>query len=332
MPDATNKWFTTDDSDGVTPTGEIFRGPATEDEKKKINLVVKASSQEISGLKYPTEDVIGEWRVLRFVRSHLGDTEKAKKHFKTYLRHRKAHNHLIEELGREVRGMPPAEFTKWFEERRNPYLPLAPYAGESKDGSVVYFLCWEGGIQFEKWASSSTVDDPLTDDWAIMIQSHEWLLWYLNEQSKKLNEMCYMRKVLDLTGLSVNPFQFGGLQGLTSNMMKVMGIDYCDADDQFVMVNPPWIVDILFPIVKMFMTKRQKTKFQTIEEKEITTCVRPSCVPTARGGTHKPWSDIIYQPVNSLEIDEKMTRRRNARANWRGVIPKELSDLGCYEC
>jgi len=111
-----------------------------------------------------------------------------------------------------------------------------------------------------------------------------------------------------------------------------MGIDYCDADDQFVMVNPPWIVDILFPIVKMFMTKRQKTKFQTIEEKEITTCVRPSCVPTARGGTHKPWSDIIYQPVNSLEIDEKMTRRRNARANWRGVIPKELSDLGCYEC
>jgi len=82
MPDATNKWFTSDDSDGVTPTGEIFRGPATEDEKKKINLVVKASSQEISGLKYPTEDVIGEWRVLRFVRSHLGDTEKAKKHFK----------------------------------------------------------------------------------------------------------------------------------------------------------------------------------------------------------------------------------------------------------
>jgi len=331
MPKSTNKWITKDDSEGVFGTGNIFKDPPSSDEQKKVNLVLKACTDEIKLLKYPTDDVIGNWRVLRFVRNHLGDAEKAKKSFKIYLKHRVQCNHLIEELGHEVRGMPVEEYTKWFEERRNPYLPMMAYGGENEDGSVVYFWFFEGGIDFEKFVTNRNPEDLFTDEWAFIVQSHEWLMWYLNEKCKELNQMCYMRKILDMTGLSVNPLQFSGIQGLSKSMIKIMGIDYCDGDDQFVMVNAPWIVDIIFPIVKMFLTKRQKTKFFAINESEIETHVRASCIPTSRGGKYKPSIDVLYNQLSPSEIEQRMTKRRPLRQRWTKVLPQTIDGLSVYK-
>jgi len=328
MPVTTNKWDTADEN-GLSETGEIFRGPPTEDEKKSINLVLKACKNEIKGLRYPTDDVVGEWRVLRFVRNVLGDTDKAKKNFKLYLQHRMELNHLIEELGHEVRGMSREEFVQWCEERHDLHFPMHSYAGENENGSVVYFYTWTGGFNYEAMCSSIDSVEVMMDRTCMIIQHHEWLFWYLNERCKKLNEMCYMRKICDLTGLSVNPFKYTGMLSLKTNTSNLMANDYCDGDDSYVMMNAPWIFDVIYPLMKLFLTPRQKKKMIMIEQDDLPKYVRPSCIPRAVGGAGCR-SDEIYKNYTDSEAAANLQKIKKLRSIWKGKIPSKVEDFEIY--
>jgi len=329
MPSSTNKW----DSAELGPINscKVFRGPPTEDEKKQINLILKASVNEIKALRYPTDDVVGEWRVLRFIRNLEGNTDKAKKNFKKYLQHRIEHNHLIEELGHEVRGLSKDDFIKWNEcSALTPYLPVLPCVGESKDGSVIYYYAWQGGVNFDKLMNGRDKDDPIMNEMWIVIQQHEWAFWYLNEQSKKLNKMCYMRKIADFQGLSVNPFAYSGMKEMKEWGSALMGNDYCDGDDLYIIFNTPWIFNIIWPIMKLFLTKRQNGKIVMTDEKGLPDYMRSSCVPQCLGGKSYTAVDDLYKPIDEAAAASMLRRRKKHRANWKGRCPQNIEDLKIY--
>jgi len=333
MPTSTksrqNKWDTyvgTDDSPrGGAKTKFVVKAkvssePPNDVEKAKVQEIIKSCEREISSLKFPTDDVVGEWRILRFLRNHEGNVDKAVKKLKMALERRTRNDHLIEDMGQEVKGLSPDEFVAWFKERSNPYIPICPYGGENSDGSVVYFFARQGGADFKSFANERNDQQPISDEVFLIYQSNEWLMWYLNEKCKKLNRMCYVRKFMDLGGLSTNPFMVAPVKTLVLTGLKAMGIDYCDGDDRYVLLNTPVIFDILFPIVKLFYTKRQRNKFHSINMTEINK--HCEVVPKGQGGPSETVvDDFLYKPRESEAVKKHLSKRIELRKMWLGRIP-----------
>jgi len=329
MPKATqsqNKWEAEGAKTKLVIATKVSYDPPNDEEKKRVASIILASQKEIQGLRYQTDDVVGEWRVLRFLRNHQGDVDKATKMFKANLIRRTNSDHLVEEMGAEVRGMSKGEFVAWFMGRRNPYLPFCPYGGENAEGTVTYVFVRQGGADFKKFGNARTADQPITDEVFLILQAHEWLMWHLNEQCKKLNKMCYMRKIMDFGGLATNPFLIGPVKNIVLEGMKTMGVDYCDGDDQFILINTPTLFDIIFPIAKLFLTKRQRSKFHSINGSEIGKyCESP---PKGLGGTAVTCADpFLYETMAPDAITKHLVDRIALRKNWASKIPMTQKEM-----
>jgi len=303
------------------------------DELLLIRGIIELCKEEIKQLRYPSEDVIGQWRVLRFLRNQNGSLDKATKRFKSFLNHRIKDNHLIEELGHDVRGLAPDEFIKWYDENRNPYLPQCPYGGDSKDELTVYWFNRQGAANYHHLVRERTEENPITEEGYMVIQCHEWMSWYLCEKSKKKNQLCYMRKVMDFKGGHVRPFDLVTVSIMISMGIRMMGLDYCESDDSYVLVDTPTIFNYVLGFIKVFLTEKQRNKFKLATSDTALQYCDKECLPLRLGGLPgKVVDTMLYDKVlTGSDIRMRLKKRYEIRKKFYTDMPKSRSDLTFYE-
>lgn len=170
-------------------SGELPEGR----ELELIHSIRLACDKEIKALNDPTDDVVGDLRICRFLRSKDGDVEAAKELYREFLQWRVADDHKVERIRQKVVGKTPKEFLEWFYPRITPDIPICPYAGENEDGDVIMMIR-QGQADFHGMAKKL----PDVDTFNAML---EWQLWYLDKLSREQERIAYLIKILDFGGL-----------------------------------------------------------------------------------------------------------------------------------
>ena len=161
------------------------------DEYAMINQIRDACREEIDALWDQTKDVVGDYRVCRFLRAQGGDVTGAITCFKAFLNYRVKDDHLVERLRREMvenqidcQGPPgTTEFCDWYLPRRNPYLLSLMPVGYTPSGDMVIYSR-EGLMDPAKFMDRRHENVSLQDDKNLVIQIFEWMAW-------KLDKMCW---------------------------------------------------------------------------------------------------------------------------------------------
>jgi len=245
---------------------------------------------EIEALTCKADDVIGDLRICRFLRSRHGDVKVATEWFKGFLQWRVTSK--MDSERREVVGRSPEDFLAWFDKRRNPYLPLCPYAGRNADGHVLWYMR-QGFLDAKKWAEHRQY--PQEEDRRIICLCLEWTLWYLNKLSREEGRMIYVIKFADFRGLGSDgrklPIFVPDFKSMMQNMIKQMQQYYCEHDSLFVIVNTPFVFRAMFAVIKVLLTKRQSSKIRMLGDTSsadvvagIKEVIQDDVLPTEYGG------------------------------------------------
>jgi len=233
-------------------------------ELRQIKQIRDESSSEIQVLKAADPDVIGDLRICRFLRAKSGDVKEAGTWFREFLRWRVQVG--IEIRRAEVVGRSPEDMLLWYMKRRNPYLPLCPYAGRNADGHIIWYFR-QGLIDPEKFISHRPI--PLEEDAMTIYLISEWTLWYVDMLSRNEGHMVYAVKVHDFQGLgsggrSVPIFVPKFRKMWLENLMTCLTHHYCEHDSLFVAVNTPLAFRAAFQVAKLLFSKRQVSKFRIV--------------------------------------------------------------------
>ena len=303
-----------------TPRVLVDRSLPSPKERDFAHSIREEHRSLVDALKYPDDDVIGDIRISRFLRCNGGSKRKASKAFKQFLEFRTEGDNRIERLRKVVIGWSPNEFVSWCAGMRNPYLKLAPFCGETDDYDVV-FWAWSGGIDAEQLIHNRPEGHTMNADMDFLVCVLEWLMWHLNEQSKKHGAMCYAVKIVDFDGMreKKNPVFMTETRHLMKFMMTQFSGNYCDHDSLFLLLNTPTFFSVIWGVVKLFMSERQRRKVSIVDtptSNELLRTVLPtSCLPSRFGGTTSP-ADDIYVATDDKAAFEKLKVINKAWTQW----------------
>ncbi|KAH0476954.1 MAG: hypothetical protein KVP17_002781 [Porospora cf. gigantea B] len=203
---------------------------------------------------------------------------------------------------------------------RNPYLKLAPFCGETEDHDVVFWV-WNGGIDGEQFIHNRPEGHTIHADMDFLVCVLEWLMWYLNDQSKKHSAMCYSVKVVDFDGMreKKNPVFMTETRHLMKFMMAQFSGNYCDHDSLFLLLNTPSFFGVIWTVVKLFMSERQRRKVAIVDtptsNELLGTLLPTACLPSRFGGTTCA-SDDLYVAIDDKEAFEKLKVITKAWTQW----------------
>ena len=162
-------------------------------ELEKVHQIRLACDVEIKALNDPTDDVVGDLRICRFLRSKDGDVEVATDLFRDFLKWRVEDDHKVERIRAKVIGKTPQEFLNWFYPRMTPDVPICPYVGINDDGDMIMMIR-QGQADFYGMAENL----PNVDVFTAML---EWQLWYLDKISREQERVAYLVKIMDFDGM-----------------------------------------------------------------------------------------------------------------------------------
>eukprot|EP00915_Cephaloidophora_sp_WS-2016_P005546 GHVH01007369.1.p1 GENE.GHVH01007369.1~~GHVH01007369.1.p1 ORF type:complete len:182 (-),score=25.90 GHVH01007369.1:145-690(-) len=172
---------------------------------------------------------------------------------------------------------------------------------------------------------------PLMDDMIILIQCHEWLLYRLDQLTREKKRMCYLFKFMDFGGLVENPMANRHSRTFMKTMSAYMSNDYCDCDKMFLAMNTPTIFNLIFAVMKVFLSARQRSKMQVMKADEKIELYMPSnqsSLPPTFGGVAGNSTDrMCYQPVDEAAVAKLLEARIPLRKQWIGRYAKKISDL-----
>eukprot|EP00747_Dinoflagellata_sp_TGD_P135737 gnl/TRDRNA2_/TRDRNA2_175482_c0_seq1.p1 gnl/TRDRNA2_/TRDRNA2_175482_c0~~gnl/TRDRNA2_/TRDRNA2_175482_c0_seq1.p1 ORF type:complete len:320 (+),score=51.64 gnl/TRDRNA2_/TRDRNA2_175482_c0_seq1:67-1026(+) len=245
---------------------------------------------EIEALTCKADDVIGDLRLCRFLRSRHGDVKTATEWFKGFLQWRVTSKMDLDR--REVVGRSPEDFLDWYEKRRNPYLPICPYAGRNADGHVLWYIR-QGLVDAKKFVEHRQY--PMEEDLRTICLCLEWTLWYVDTLSRKEGRMVYCVKFSDFAGLGAGgrklPFFVPEFKSFITQMVSQMQQNYCEHDSLFVLVNTPFAFRAMWSVVKALLTKRQSSKIRMLGDTSsadvvasIREVIQDNVLPTEYGG------------------------------------------------
>ncbi|CAE8588509.1 unnamed protein product, partial [Polarella glacialis] len=252
------------------PPYGVELGLPTAEELVKIGQIRRACSAEIAALKDPAEDVCGDLRIVRFLRSRKGDQKTATDWFREFLTWRVtelAPGGTPEDWRREVVGRDIDDLRQWYLKRGSPFDPINPCIGENSDGMLLMWV-GTGYVDPQKWAESHDSKYTVEHDFKTMMQVMEWIFWELTRRSQKTGKMAYMIKMLDLKGEGEDGRQtlfFGDKRFYDFTMKRVMPAGqhfYCDHDAMFLVVNAARLFAICWSMGKYLLTERQRSKFK----------------------------------------------------------------------
>lgn len=249
----------------MAPAGEkygVSEELPSESELKSIAQIRESCRAELEKLTIKSDDIVGDLRICRFLRAKLGDTAAATEWYREFLCWRA--EGTIEKDRLEVVGRSPQDFMDWFAKRCNPYLPMTPWVGRNSEGHVL-FLIRPGQLHAPKFVEHRSYE--MAKDERFMFQLLEWVLWYLNELSRKEGRMVYVVKLADFKGMGEGkpvPFFVAEFKAFMTQWLKVMQRFYCDHDSVFLLVNTNFLFRAVWAILKLVLTKRQTSKVRVL--------------------------------------------------------------------
>merc|ERR1712032_873303 len=93
----------------------------------------------------------------------------------------------------------------------------------------------------------------------------EWYLWHLDEESHKQHEMLYIVKIVDLDGLGKEgrkvPIFVPKFKTFLFGILHMLQKPYCEHDAAILIVNAPFVFRLVWGMVSLILTEKQKTKF-----------------------------------------------------------------------
>eukprot|EP00931_Biecheleriopsis_adriatica_P006316 TRINITY_DN107732_c0_g1_i1.p1 TRINITY_DN107732_c0_g1~~TRINITY_DN107732_c0_g1_i1.p1 ORF type:complete len:396 (+),score=74.59 TRINITY_DN107732_c0_g1_i1:47-1234(+) len=285
----------------------------------QIRQIQESCAKEIAELQDPAEDVVGDLRVCRFLRAKHGDVGAATEWFSEFLKWRVESG--MDTDRKEVVGRSPDDFLAWFAKRRNPYLPMNPYAGRNSNGHVISYMLL-GRLDPEKFVSHRQI--PLQEETRLQFLALEWTLWHLDTLSRQEGRMVYVIKVADFGGMGCdgrkNPIWVADYKNWLFDMMKPMQKYYCEHDALFCVLNAPWIFRAMMAVMSLVMTARQKAKMLVLGDtntKDVQASLREHVDDTmlAIHGGSMPGAIGAYPLMTAEEI--------NAWYQTRHEIPRE---------
>lgn len=285
--------------------------------EKELALVaqIRASCRsEIEALTCKADDVVGDLRVCRFLRSKDGNVSQATEWYREFLRWRV--DSSIESDRLEVVGRSPEDFTAWWSKRCNPYLPLCPYAGRNPEGHVLFFAR-PGMVSARKFVSHRQI--PKEEDTRMLFQVLEWLLWHLDVLSREERRMVYVVKMSDFKGLAEGgrplPVFVPEFKSFLTDWLKLTQKYYCDHDSLFLLVNTNMMFRAMFAVVKLILTKRQTSKIRVLGDASqasvqatLREYVPDACLPVAYGGRSQGAAGAYPDPTDA-QIEEWYSKR-----------------------
>lgn len=235
----------------------------SEQELKQIAQIRAECAADIDALTCRADDIVGDLRICRFLRSRQGDVQEATAWFREFLKWRLEYG--MDAYRQEVVGRSPEDFVNWYDKRRNPYIRLCPYAGRNDQGNVLWFV-HTGLNDPVKWVEHRQVSKE--EDAKTINLVLEWTMWHLDVLSRREERMAYCIKVLDFRHLGGGgrklPVFVPEFKGFFQGMLQSMQKHYCEHDSLFVMLNTSWVFRTLFSVVKLLFTKRQVSKIRLL--------------------------------------------------------------------
>merc|ERR1712032_1623561 len=96
----------------------------------------------------------------------------------------------------------------------------------------------------------------------------EWYLWHLDEESHKQHEMLYIVKIVDLDGLGKEgrkvPIFVPKFKTFLFGILHMLQKPYCEHDAAILIVNAPFVFRLVWGMVSLILTEKQKTKFMLL--------------------------------------------------------------------
>lgn len=299
-------------------------------EIEKIHQIRSASAEQIRRLKDPAEDVVGDLRIIRFLRTKKGDVAAATQWFTEFLTWRvteQAPGGTPEDWRREVVGRSVADFEAWRIRRQNPYSPSNWNVGDNQDGMLLIAFAW-GYNDPLKFSEDRHANYTFDDDFKEMVQNLEWVFWELTRRSRERAQMAYAVKLFDSAGWGE-----GGRQTLVNAdkrwydfvLKRQTGIAskfYCDHDAMFIGLNCPFSATLVWKVVRLFLTERQRSKAMIVGDirkasklSEVTEVWPLEFLPREYGGKLSKL-DCVWPPPAEFDVVEFRSKRHLVQPDY----------------
>jgi len=241
---------------------------ASAEEKVIIAKILKSCEPEIKKLRSPQPDVVGEHRVLRFLRHEKGSAKETLISFKKFLNIRTENDHFLEKARDFVEGWSSEQMLSWFEKRKNPYINTLPFGGETDKGDIIAYAF--GGMNDHKKLLKNRPKNRAMDYeiWVVAVVM-EWRFLRLDENSRRHNRLCYVIEVRDMMGYEDN-FAKAMLKSdyrtFNSKFFHFADNVWVENHSICIMVNCGRATKTMLGVVKTLLSARHSSKLLVVGE------------------------------------------------------------------
>lgn len=323
-PETATEWY----------AGVVSREFPTASELEGLSYMRESCAVELEGSPEHL-DVIGDLRMLRFLRGTKGDWNAASEVFREFLRWRV--KYLVDEqIRNHVVNLSPKEFMKKLKKwPHSPYLPRCICAGRNMQGDIVTFEALGQCVPDMIMKSASE-----KELWEYEMMTEEWTMWYLDKLSRSERRMVHVLKVVDVKGLGPHHFDFRALRLVQRIVVDVL-LAYRETTSAVVVVNTPWIFPQAYAMLSPLFTKRQRKKVRVLGnasdaavQQTLLNLVPADILPKEYGGQGRSVSAVSHSC--SLEQSMMVTSERNEEVEvhvpshtvkWSLVLPDDEPDI-----
>jgi len=244
----------------------------TSQEEDNCKKVRNACAAQIADLQCTDDDVIGDLRIVRYLREADGHVQKVILTFQEFLEWRITEQEpggTVEEWRQEVIGRERDDFEKWHKQRMNPYEPMHWNAGNDVNGMPLVIMP-AGHVDSRRWAEDRDIRlYPYDMDWKFACQVSEWASWYLTKISREKKKVHYFCRIIDMKGEGEDGRQtvLSGDKRHTEFRKRVLaciGRFYPCQDARVNVINARWQFSLLWRIVKLLLSEKQRNTVNII--------------------------------------------------------------------
>lgn len=237
---------------------EATRWPS-ESELKLVKEIQAECEPQIRKLRYPDPDVVGELRVLRFLRGAGGTAAAGKTWFQNFLEFRSGGEIVlgktVEDLRAEVVNLSVDEFVAFLDWRRSPYSPtVCLFFDETDDGHMVAY--GDAGFPTQAFVDKRPPSHTLMHDLALAYQVFEWTFKRLDDLSRKNHVVSCIAKVINLgsvgTGDNKLPIFVPALRDFAKTHGPKIFKHWCEQDMLIVGIRAPFAMRAVFSFARTF--------------------------------------------------------------------------------
>lgn len=179
------------------------------------------------------------------------------------------------------------------EKNRSPFAPpINIYLADCKSGHVLAFGS-PGSFDAVSFIGKRPAAHPMGTDVQLAVQTLEWMLWQLDQQSRAQQKMVQVVKVIDFAGLGTHkiPIAVPEMRALIQKYAPLIMKCYCEHDILYCLVNTPMIFRVLWAFMSRIMYQRQRNRVLMFKSAASADCqevlaqlLPPSALPSSIGG------------------------------------------------